>query len=69
MLDKEVKKVKERREELKSGLESNLNTKKYELEKRFGELKNEVKKMKLSEKELDKKLSSHENPSQPSSLS
>ena len=42
--------MKERREELKSGIESKLNTRKYELEKKVSELKAEVKRMKLEER-------------------
>ena len=38
-----------------------FNAKKYELEKKFNELKSEVRKMKLEEKSLSKKLSNHHN--------
>lgn len=47
VLEKELKKNKERNDDLKNGLEAKLNTKKYELEKKLGDLKSEVRKMKL----------------------
>lgn len=68
-LEKEAKKLRERREELKNGVEAKLNTKKYELEKKGTELKSELRKLKLEEKELNKRLEKHGNVREPESLS
>jgi ATPase subunit of ABC transporter with duplicated ATPase domains len=46
-LEKDLKNLSERRDDLAGGLESKLNGRKHELEKRLGDLRGELKRMRL----------------------
>jgi chromosome segregation ATPase len=65
VLEKDLRHHKERREELANGLESKLNARKHELEKKIADGRAELKRMRLEENELNKKLATRDNPSEP----
>lgn len=68
LLERDLKHLRERREDLAGGLESRLSVRRHELEKRLGELRGELKRMRLEENEINKKLSTRENPGEPEFL-